>query len=169
MHCEHDCTCCPTNASQSLDEMDFERGIWYVAQHGDIQNVRKHLNRGDVDQRHTGYTALHYAARNGHLDVCKLLIDSGANINAVTNGGVTALSRAASTGHKEIVEYLLGKNADPFIQDSDGKTALHKAAENGHLHICRILLSVAEKLKDIEDKRGNRPNIDVLLLQQFTV
>nr|CAI5856379.1 unnamed protein product [Callosobruchus analis] len=33
--------------------------------------------------RHTGYTALHYAARNGQLDVCKLLIDNGANINAV--------------------------------------------------------------------------------------
>ncbi|VEN64744.1 unnamed protein product [Callosobruchus maculatus] len=164
MHCQHNCTCCPSTASQSMDEMDFERGIWYAAQHGDIEGVRKHLKRGDVDQRHTGYTALHYAARNGQLDVCKLLIENGANINAVTNGGVTALSRAASTGNKDIVEYLLSKDADPFVKDSDGKTALHKAAENGHAHICRILLSVAEKLKDIEDNGGNKANIHSLLL-----
>nr|CAI5856382.1 unnamed protein product [Callosobruchus analis] len=67
-------------------------------------------------------------------------------------------------GNKDIVEYLLSKDADPFVKDSDGKTALHKAAENGHLHVCRILLSVAEKLKDIEDNRGNKANVDSILL-----
>lgn len=46
-----------------------------------------------------GYTPLHYAARNGHLEACEILLRSGANVNAVTtSGGVTSLMRAAIMG-----------------------------------------------------------------------
>lgn len=42
----------------------------------------------------SGYTALHYASRNGHLDMCKLLVGKGANVNALTKlGKVSALQR----------------------------------------------------------------------------
>lgn len=45
-----------------------------------------------------GYTALHYAARNGHYQACELLLNAGADVNAVTaTGGVTSLMRAAMT------------------------------------------------------------------------
>ncbi|KAJ8960744.1 hypothetical protein NQ318_020037 [Aromia moschata] len=92
----------------------------------------------DVDARDSaGYTALHYAARNGHLDTCRFLVDRGADVDAVTRAGkATALSRAALAGKHEVVEYLLSKKADPFVADVDGRTALHRAAENGHLAIC---------------------------------
>lgn len=101
MSCDHEkCSCSNSTATQSLDELDFERGIWHAAQYGDLERVRKLINDSwDADTRDSaGYTALHYAARNGHMDVCKFLIDQGADINAVTRGGVTALCRAASTG-----------------------------------------------------------------------
>lgn len=46
-----------------------------------------------------GYTALHYAARNGHVDICKMLIQYGANINATTKSGkATPLHKAAASG-----------------------------------------------------------------------
>lgn len=79
--------------------MEFERGIWYAAQHGDLERVEVLARRGvDVRDR-GGYTALHYAARNGHVAVCKLLLRKGADANAKTrSGGATALHRAASAG-----------------------------------------------------------------------
>lgn len=102
MSCDHqNCDCSHSiTASQSLDEMDFERGIWYAAQYGDIKRVEKLLKESwHVDRKDSaGYTALHYAARNGHLDVCRILLENGADVNAVTRGGVTALCRAATTG-----------------------------------------------------------------------
>lgn len=106
-HCEEKhCTCTGTVATQSLDEMEFERGIWYAAQYGDLDRVKKLLScRGsDPDKRDAaGYTALHYASRNGHLNVCKFLIENGAAINSVTKvGKVTALCRASSAGNEII-------------------------------------------------------------------
>lgn len=84
---------------QTLDEMEFERGIWYAAQYGDLDKVEKLIDRGIDLKDKSGYTALHYAARNGHVDVCKLLLNKGANVNAVTKSGcATALHRATSAG-----------------------------------------------------------------------
>lgn len=69
----------------------------------------------------------HYAARNGHIDVCKVLLDHGASVNACTRSGcVTPLQRAAYGGKTEVVKLLVGKGADVCLQDTDGKTALHK-------------------------------------------
>lgn len=46
-----------------------------------------------------GYTALHYAARNGNLDTCKILIQYGADINALTKSArATPLHKAAASG-----------------------------------------------------------------------
>lgn len=98
--CTHTC-CAVSNVSQTLDELDFERGLWYAAQYGDLDRVMKLISQGtEVDARDaSGYTSLHYAARNGHLEVCKFLIQKGADINAVTKSGcATALHRAASAG-----------------------------------------------------------------------
>ena len=39
----------------------------------------------------TGWTALQYAARNGHLDMVKLLLANKADVNATGRGGMTAL------------------------------------------------------------------------------
>lgn len=99
----HKCSVSNSAVVQSLDEMDFERGIWYAAQYGDVERIEKLIKTGcNVDKvDSTGYTALHYAARNGKMEVCKFLVELGADLNAVTKGGVSALCRAASTG-KEI-------------------------------------------------------------------
>lgn len=140
--CDHNCTCSThAVATQSLDEMDFERGIWFAAQNGDLERVKKLVkDKHCVDMKDSaGYTALHYAARNGHFSICKFLLENGAQVNAITKGQVTALCRAALTGKEDIVDLLLSKNADPLIRDADGKTALHRAAENKHHSICRKL------------------------------
>ena len=55
-----------------------------------------------------GETALHAAARNGHLDVVRLLLDSGAQKNVTSKAGATALHVAAQKGHSQVVQ-LLGR------------------------------------------------------------
>lgn len=68
---------------------------------GNKDRVRELLTKGThVDARDgAGYTALHYAARCGDTDMCKLLLSAGADINAITRAGrATALHRAAMTG-----------------------------------------------------------------------
>jgi ankyrin repeat protein len=54
----------------------------------------------------TGATPLWAAAAAGHLEVCKLLINSGVNVNQATNNNSTPLRGACCDGHLEIGSYL---------------------------------------------------------------
>ena len=74
-----------------------------------------------------GFTALFYPCMFGGAEIAKLLIDSGADINAREDGN-TPLMWAAFRGHVEIVELLLANGADPDVTDDTGKiTATHMA------------------------------------------
>ncbi|XP_048269721.1 ankycorbin isoform X1 [Bombus terrestris] len=57
-----------------------------------------------------GKTPLHVAALHGHLDVCKVLLDNGARINAVlrTSKGnlMTALDAALYRGHRDCAKLI---------------------------------------------------------------
>lgn len=156
---QHQCNCSKTvTASQSLDELEFERGIWTAAMDNDEHKLRSLIARGHLhDKDNSGYTALHYAARSGHLLICRILLDAGIGVDERTHGGVTALHRAAMMGHLEIVNLLLTRKSDPFVQDSDGKTALHRAAEKCYSEVCRSLLQHSPSLATVRDCKGKVP------------
>ena len=63
------------------------------------------------------YTPLTYAVKNGHLEVAKLLLAKGANINArdAAMSGNTPLGEAVRDGTPEVVRFLLEAGADPLI------------------------------------------------------
>ncbi|CAL1291800.1 unnamed protein product [Larinioides sclopetarius] len=145
--------------SQSLEELAFEKGIWGAALDGNVEKLKSLLSKGEDPSipDSSGYTALHYASRNGKEAACKVLLANGANPNAQTNGGATPLHRAAFLGHQNIVSLLLLHKANPSISDSDGKTALHKAAEAQNLEVCRVLVGLKSELVKITDKRGYLP------------
>lgn len=98
---DENCKCKSNIAVQSLDEMDFERGIWNAALYNDLEKLDKFIASGQtnlVDK--AGYTSLHYAARNGHLRACEKLLDAHADVNACTrNGGSSPLIRASLMGN----------------------------------------------------------------------
>ncbi|XP_062452875.1 ankyrin repeat domain-containing protein 39 [Rhea pennata] len=156
--------CCPARLAvpsvhQSLREMDFERGIWAAARDGDEHRLLQLLERRREPSEPdlAGYTALHYASRNGHLGVCRLLLQRGARCNARTPGGATALHRASYCGHLAVARLLLAHGADPAIADDDGLTSLHKAAERGHRDLCALLLQHSPALAGARDAKGRRP------------
>jgi len=162
-HSEHGACChgsTVTSVNQTLDEMEFERGLWTAALEGDEQRVSSLLRDGkDPNGRDSsGYTSLHYSARAGHVEVCKLLLDAGSCINATTNGGATSLHRAALLGRIDTVMLLLNRGSDVNICDNDGQNVLHKAAERGQDSVIRLLLSKhASSLCSVQDNRGRLP------------
>ncbi|XP_069692713.1 ankyrin repeat domain-containing protein 39-like [Periplaneta americana] len=145
---------------QTLDELDFERGIWYAAQYDDLERVEKLLRQGvSPDIRDAaGYSPLHYAARAGHDRICQCLLAAGASVDAVTRAGqATALHRAASAGQDGIVSLLLQRGGKPELRDADGKTALHRAVEQNHVKTAKILLEANPGLKFIFDSKEKLP------------
>lgn len=78
----------------------------YWASLGELAEVEKSLANG-VDVNSTddeGYSALQAAAENGYLDVVKLLVEKGANVDY--KGEYTALQLAEMAEQVEIIEYL---------------------------------------------------------------
>lgn len=78
----------------------------YWASLGELAEVEKSLANGtDVNSAdEEGYSALHAAAENGYLDVVKLLVEKGANVQHKTQ--YTALELAEMAGNDDVVAYL---------------------------------------------------------------
>ena len=86
---------------------------------------------GRMEGREDGDTCLITAARYGHLDICRLLIDKGAQLEAKDIIGRTPLHCAAVRGHVEIVRLLCDRGADVEARSDSGSWPLHWAAYIG--------------------------------------
>jgi len=79
--------------------------------------VMELLNHGaQVNQK--GWTALHYAAAAGSIEITSLLLEKHAYIDAETPTGMTPLMIAAREGQEEVVGLLLVEGADATLKDS---------------------------------------------------
>ena len=75
---------------------------------------------------------LHAAAAGRHIEVCRLLLGAGADVDATQHGGYPPLHEAAGTGDIELVELFLSAGADPSAQTDDGRTPADLAEAAGH-------------------------------------
>jgi ankyrin repeat protein len=82
------------------------------------------------------------ASISGHLAVVKLLLENGADVNAMSikPKDCTAAMGAAIEGHTEVLQTLISHGADLSIIPSDGMTALEGAMRKGRLDTVKLLL-----------------------------
>jgi ankyrin repeat protein len=80
-----------------------------------------------------GWTPLHAAAQDGHLETVKLILQQAMDKNPADKDGWTPLYSAADNGHLDIVRLILQHAKVKNPADKDGWTPLHLAAQGGHL------------------------------------
>jgi ankyrin repeat protein len=140
-----------------------QRAFLDAARTGDVEKVRQLLAKGvPVDTREdyaqgrdyyeqSEQTALMYAAGGGHLEVVRILLKAGANVNAIDKmfsreygGEQTALHYAARQSNVAVVEELLNAGADPNALTKNaqnrGNTPLVYALRNGHRDNAQLLI-----------------------------
>jgi ankyrin repeat protein len=112
----------------------------------------------NVPTHKDGWSALYWAASKGQLEVCRLLINSNANINIQTSGGDTPLHVAISEGKVDVVALLLSRGADTQIK-FDGKTALEFAQEKGNSEMIKLLQSTQSvtNVKEVTHTKQESP------------
>lgn len=94
-------------------------------------------------------TPLISAAKNGHEEVVKMLLERGADFEAKDDKSRTPIWWAAEKSHDGVVKLLLEKGADFEVRDSRGETPLLLAIEKGHGIVVELLL---ERGVDFENK-----------------
>ena len=93
-------------------------------------------------------TPLHAAARNGNLEIVKILLrGSAVDVNKVGSSG-TALQVAVESGHNEIVKYLTSiKSVDVNKGDSfDGKTPFFVAVRKSNIELVNHFISLQDRI-----------------------
>ncbi|CAK0762960.1 conserved hypothetical protein [uncultured Gammaproteobacteria bacterium] len=99
-----------------------------------------------------GMTVLHYAVRNGHLEVLKRLLAAGADPTVKDNYGRTPLL-ANMRLDISVADLFLRADGDINAQDKEGRTLLHFAAFQGNKESIRYLLDHGAR-RDIKDTDG---------------
>lgn len=117
-------------AARATEEPRFTRLHW-AARLGRLDEMVAALDAGDdIEARDTvcENTPLHYAAINGQAEAVALLLERGAQINALEAMGSTPLMYAIHARHADIAHILLDAGADIRPANKMGATAESVAA-----------------------------------------
>ena len=102
-----------------------------------------------------GRNCLHFAAFEGHLNICKMLIyKHKVHLHMTDNDGWTALHCSARSGNCELVAYFAEMGTDIHLKTNDGRNCLHIAALDEHLNLCKMLIDKHKVDVNVADKRG---------------
>lgn len=145
-------------ASQShFDKAPQNRNLLQAIQDDDIKAVRAALSEG-ADPNIEGkdpnvevgveVTALMLAARYNRIEIAKVLIEGGANVDGGNYRIGYPLLEAARKGYFEMVTLLLSKGADANTSADENYTVLQAAVDERHTEIVEVLL-----------KHGADPNV----------
>ena len=107
-----------------------------------------------VFEEHDNETPLHAAASGGHLMIVHILIQAGANINALNQNLYTPMMIAIEEKHHSVMQYLLKAGADHETRSEDGMTALHIAAKCGNLEAVTTLINNRKINLNLQDDGG---------------
>lgn len=127
-----------------------------------------------VDLQDTeGRSSLHWAALNGSLTICKLLLERDVDVEQRDKHGRTPLLCACLGEHIDVIRLLVDRGADLSAADEDGNSALHQAAISDNPDLVSYLLqSTANQLsrnqegKTAKDLAGPRTALQFPSLQR---
>ncbi|XP_015790056.1 ankyrin repeat and KH domain-containing protein 1 isoform X2 [Tetranychus urticae] len=111
--------------------------------------------KANVEHRaKTGLTPLMEAASGGYVEVGRILLDKGADVNAppVPSSRDTALTISADKGHYRFVELLLQRGAQVDVKNKKGSSPLWLACNGGHLDVVQLLVNAKADI-DSQDNR----------------
>jgi ankyrin repeat protein len=127
----------------------------------DVAQVRLLVANGaELNAAHgDGMTGLHWAAENGNPEIASILLESGADVEAVTRlGAYRPLHLAARRGDASVIQLLLDASADPEAESATGGvTPLHFAAASGRAASVQALIDHGVELDARESIWGQTP------------
>lgn len=121
-----------------------ESALMMAALKGNLAGLNLLLARGARISQ-PGWSAIHYAATGPEPQVVTLLIDRGADVNAMSPNGTTPLMMAAQYGAEDSVKILLARGADARARNQLDLRAADFARQGGREPLARTLEQAARQ------------------------
>lgn len=113
-------------------------------------------HKSDVDARFDNLWPLQVAVETESEDIVEILLEAGANVNAIDDYGSTVLHFLQDSG-SHILKRLIKAGAHPAVRNSMELTPLHNAAIKGFTNIIAELCSCKEVAINAKDHDGRTP------------
>lgn len=119
-----------------------ETPVMMAALRGNLEWTQRLLERGAAVNR-AGWTPLHYAATSPEPKVVALLLDRGADIEAMSPNRTTPVMMAARYGNEASVDLLLARGANPRARNDRNMNAAEFARSAGREALAARLEALA--------------------------
>jgi ankyrin repeat protein len=133
----------------------FTQDIYDACRKGNVELI-KQLSKVNPDTINTpnksGYTPLLIAGYRNQLDAVKVLLDLGANVNAVSEDG-TVLTAACYKSNTALVKILLEQHADVNVKNNAGTTPLMFAIMAENEEIVKLLMENKADTQTMDNSR----------------
>ena len=148
-----------TSLSTMLPEKPEAVPLYHAARLG-LRDLAEHLIADHPEhinaRSEVGFAPIHAAARKGHVDVLRLLLEHGADVDSQTVHKQTPLHWAAWAAEVDVGQYLLDCGADINAQNKFHETPLYLAARDGRVGFTRMLLERGARI-DVPHGQGKTP------------
>ncbi len=123
----------------------------YEAKAGTLK-IAEYLLQSGADPKlvhpEIGYTALHFAANTGNLDIVKLLLKKGVSLDARTARDETAIQLACASGHLNVVRWLMANQPALSLSNEERiLDCLERAYTHRHFSVFEAILG-RDEVKD---------------------
>jgi ankyrin repeat protein len=116
---------------------------------------------------HLGLVPLHWAARQGHEDIARCLLDRNASVEPRSPEGILPLHFACEANAGAVVQLLFSRQADPMAVTIDGRSPLHMAAETGaSVSVALLLEHTTPNGAPPEASQGMSPLLDMITARE---
>lgn len=147
-----------------IRERPKENQLLYAAQTGNLDLLKRLLNdnesakeKVDIDTvNSSALTALVLAAKEGHADCVKSLLEAGAKVDGMGEGNnaLTPIWMATYAGHYDCVKLLVQDGAN--VNSKYPETPLYIAAREGRTECVRLLIDAGSDL-EVRNSQGQSP------------
>ncbi|HXD34899.1 MAG TPA: ankyrin repeat domain-containing protein [Pyrinomonadaceae bacterium] len=154
--------------AEALLATGIKPNIFEAAATGRVGRVKELINTSPaLVKAHSpdGWTALHL--NFGNLEIVKVLLDSGSDINAVSKNAFSAspLQGAAAFHKIELARLLIARGANVNCCAAEGGTPLHETAGSGQVEFAKLLLEHGANI-NAKDEHGKTPLAVALAYKQ---
>lgn len=143
----------------NIERKPKETQLLFAAENGHVEKLHALLAQKDVKvdcPNSAAVTALFLAAKEGHEECVKLLLEAGASVDGIglENTALSPLWVATYAGHKNCVDRLVKAGAN--LNTKSPETPLFIAAREGRADCLKILIEAGSNV-NVKNNRGQNP------------